>query len=232
MKKGIGLIYIILHTSVLSAQIGQYKFFAGGGLGFSYDGFGEQKITLANGANTTRTLKPAINWNIAPTMAYFINEKLACGIAINMGSTFIAQRKSLDENAVENINAFNYGGRLYVRHYIEIWRSIYFHSQFNLDFNASTYNDKYAVNQSQLLDSIKVTQGSFEASINPGITFFLIPKLAFDFSFNKVLSYNFTRTNIEPLASKTPRLENTTGGFSIGLNLVPTIGLYYYFSKY
>lgn len=232
MKKKLALLLVIVQSGFLYAQIGQYKFFAGGSVGFSSIGFGEQKITLSNGSSSTRTLKPAINWNFSPSMAYFINDKLACGVTVNLGSSFVTQRISLDGSTVENINAFNYGGKLYIRHYIEIWRSIYFHSQFNLDFNSGTYNDKQTVGQSQLKDSIKVSNSVFEASLNPGITFFIIPKLGFDFSFDKVLSYSFIRSNQEPIGNTSPKTEATSGGFTVGLNLVPTIGLYYYFSKY
>lgn len=211
-----------------NAQVTKGSLMFGGSLGANVTMESTQKVTGA--ADTKRP--GYTEWNFSPTVGYFIGNGLALGLSFNVSSNYVYSITTNDGNTTENIMRSDLGVSLFARKYMLITEKVYFHGQGALGYTSGSFTTRKTVGSSGLADDDKNNFSNIGINITPGLTYFVSPKWGIDFSLNNILAYNMTTTKTETeFAGSNVTRERTSGNFSIGAGLIPTLGLFYYMGK-
>lgn len=218
----------IVAGSVFSsnAQVTKGTLMFGGSLGANITMESTKKVTGA--ADDKRP--GYTEWNLSPTVGYFLSDGLAVGLSLNLSSSYVSSISSTDGKTTENIMASGLGVSLFARKYMLITEKVYFHGQGSIGYTSGSYTDRKAVGASGLADNDKYTFSNIGINVTPGLTYFVSPKWGVDFSLNNIIGYNMTTSKVED-TSTSASSETTGGNFAIGAGLTPTLGLFYYFGK-
>ncbi len=235
MKKTITKMFAVaglVAGTVLSvnAQVSKGSMMFGGSLGANTT---MEKTTKSTAVGASDVKTPSYtDWNFSPTVGYFVADGLAVGLMLNVGSTYVGT--STNGTAKENVSMSNMGVGLFARKYMEVAEKVYLHGQAGLMYSSGSYTDRVADGTDKLKDGAKTTASGMGLNITPGITYFVSPKWGIDFSLNNIIGYTSSTTKTEnPATGFTAAYttESTSGSFSIGAGLTPSLGLFYYMGK-
>jgi outer membrane protein len=209
-----------------NAQISKGSFMLGGSLGANIT----MESTTKNTGLADMTRPGYTEWNFSPTFGYFVSDGLAVGLSLNVSSNYMNTVQSVDKTKYENVMGSNFGVSLFARKYKAITNNVFFHGQATLGYSAGSYTDRNTAGASGFTDGDKYSSNNFGISLSPGLTYFVAPKWGIDFSLNNIIGYNMNSTKVE-IANSSKTSESSGGSFNIGVGLVPTLGVFYYFGK-
>jgi hypothetical protein len=233
MKKLIFSLALVATGVASYAQISQGSLMIGGSLGFSSNDGGKITNTPAGGGasvSTDRTAKT--EWNLSPTIGYFLTDNIAAGVRLNIGSSNEGQATSTDLKTTENVNSMNLGVELFGRMYKSVGSNLYLYADLGLGYQSKSYTDRDADpnDPAKLVDGSKNTISGLMVGLTPGIAYFPADNWAIDFNLNRILGFS-SMTMKEEFPQNGGNNESTDTDFGVGIGLTPTIGVHYFFGK-
>jgi outer membrane protein len=221
MKKGILLAVAIMTFGFANAQDSSFGFAKGNVIVEGRISFGSNKKTNSfAGTNLDETKTSSINFN--PKLGYFIGDKLALGVELDV---FSGKRTQTDftvtPNDVNELKTDGFAAGVFARYYfLDLGQRFKTYAEAGLGFGSSK-----TVNNS--VETLKTSSVGF--GIDLGMNYFLTNRFAISFGLNNVLSYSSS-------TSKTPGGgETKSNDFSGDLNVfrnffdTPAFGLTYKF---
>jgi hypothetical protein len=204
MKKLFALSFLILPFAV-SAQFAKGNIFLGGTLSAT-----SQKFDNSASTNQTSSTQTNNNFGIAPSVGFFLSEKIAIGAAISYASQQIDYTQS---NGFDNKTRLNsIGINPYFRIYQPITNSIYFGLQGGISFARG--NLKQTTTNGLAQTVTEIPNYSIAANFKPLFIFFPSSKWGVEASIGS-LGYSYSR-NL-PDANSNTSFGLTAGTFSFGI---------------
>lgn len=221
-------ITVIVAVSALSsnAQITKGSLMLGGSFGANITMESTNKLT----GSSDVVSKGYTEWNLSPTIGYFISNGFATGLSFEVNSIKIRTATSGNGRYQKHVISNNLGVALFARKYKEIIKNTYFYSEGSLSYVKGSYTDQQANGLTSFEDGDKVDYSNIGINITPGISYFISPKLGIDFALNNLLGYNLTTNQIKYQGIDVTN-ETSFGSFNLGAGLTPTLGLFYYMGK-
>ena len=232
MKKVLLVTLVIFTITSGFAQTEKGKMFIGGNI----------NITGRNNSNKPDSLESekvkSFSFQINPNVGYFIKDNFAVGINLNFGIANSTQNYNAISGQLPYYemnykdNSITYGGGVFARRYFKIADKFFFLLNGNINYNYQTLKDVRSCNDPNYVfpTDYPATQKSFTKSfgisVNPGLVYFVSPKLGIQTSFGNIFYNNSTSKNTSLLYDNT----NNTKIFGANLNISTfSIGLNYYF---
>ncbi len=209
-----------------NAQITKGSLMLGGSFGANITMESTNKLT----GSSDIVNKGYTEWNLSPTIGYFISNGLAMGLSLEVNSIKIRTATSGNGRYQKHVMSNNLGVALFARKYKEILKNTYFYTEGSLSYVKGSFTDQQADGLTSFEDGDKVDYSNIGVNITPGIAYFISPKLGIDFALNNLLGYNLTTNKIKYQGIDVTN-ETSFGSFNVGAGLTPTLGLFYYIYK-
>ena len=214
MKKNLLLIAFTLVFSQINAQLEKGNLQIGGSLTASASNYNYLKPTSPESSRNAYV-------SIAPTGGYFISNRSVIGMTIAYGNQSYEYGQNTYSSRYKT-NTFSVGP--YFRYYMPVMERLAFYAQC-----AATYGLGKTLNASDPANQDKTNYTSFDISLNPGITYFMNKRWAFESSFGSVFySNSITRNENNPSGN----LKYISHGAGINLSLGQfSLGLQYFINR-
>ncbi|MFI5222606.1 MAG: outer membrane beta-barrel protein [Bacteroidia bacterium] len=229
MKRLILSIALVAAGAAAYAQIGQGTMMLGGSLGFSSTGGGTGTYTPSSGPSLSNTIPAQTNWNFTPTFGYFLTDKIAGGLMLDISSRWVKTVTAKDQQTTTNIGAMNIGVTLFGRYYMSVSDKVYMFTQLGIGYSNYGYTDKSADTSSMTTfkDGNQISNSTISVMITPGIAYFVNNNWGFDFAFNNLIGFS-SNSNTTTYPNSGGKMVMATSDFGINLGLTPSLGLFYY----
>ncbi|WP_323789718.1 outer membrane beta-barrel protein [Psychroserpens sp.] len=150
-------------------------------------GFSSAKETGSNNSGDVyeeRTSSVSFN----PKAGYFINENLAIGLALSVGSSTIEQTAFGTTNSVTEDKGNAFGAGVFARYYfLDLGKRFKTYGEFGVGFGSS----KNEISQTGATTLLSDTEFSgLGAGVGLGINYFITECFAINFALSDILSYN------------------------------------------
>jgi hypothetical protein len=177
--------------------------------------------------NTTRST----SFSLIPNVGFFICNNFAIGASLNFG---ISNTTYKDEDLPSSIytqtsaSDYTYGIGVFARKYFKIADKFMFFINGGISYSYLTGKTTETTNSPNidiLSNNIPPQTDKISVNINPGLVYFISPKLGIETSFGS-LYYNYTTTK-----NKNVSYDNHDNNSSYGINLnisTLSLGLHYY----
>ena len=222
------LVFLIVIAACISrsyfAQISSGCLTLGGSMGAN--------ITLES-KSTMGPLSTSIpgytQWNFSPSVGFCISDEMVIGVGLNIDSKFMYQVSSIDNSKTENVMLSGIGANLTFRKYNKIKSAIYYYTQVGVGYSIQTGTDRIPLGTTDFINAGSILVRSTSVTINPGLTYFVSPKWAIDFSLNNILAFTYRTSKyfdygLEDVVEK-------DGFLAFGYGLTPTLGVFYYLGQ-
>lgn len=228
MKK-ILLVLIALFTIVTCySQTEKGKKFIGGQLNLSNNTYSYLDTLYKSNRNS-------FGFQIVPNFGYFIKDNFAIGVNVNFGVSNTTQNQEqqyLPTKTTSKSNSISYGGGGFARYYKKITDNFFFFANGEVSYIYQTQKFVYSNNDPNYVyptsdpANQEVQTNSISFDVNPGLVYFVTPKLGIQTTFGDIYYNNSTSKNISLLFDN----HRNVNDYGINLNISTFyLGLNYYF---
>ena len=168
-------------------------------------------------------------WNFSPSVGFCITDEIVIGVGLNIDSKFIYQVSSIDNSKTENVMLSGIGANLTFRKYNKIKSAIYYYTQVGVGYSIQTGTDRIPLGTNDFINAGSILARSTTVTINPGLTFFVSPKWAIDFSLNNILAFTYRTSKYFDYGPED--IVEKDGSLSFGYGLTPTLGVFYFLGQ-
>jgi hypothetical protein len=187
--------------------------------------------TSSNLDSNNKNTNSNFRFTFTPEVGFFISDNFAIGANINLGvyntTTNSKNLTSLIYTQTSD-NQFTYGLGIFARRYFKIADKFIFFLNGNISYAIITEKDNLTSNNPGFIPPTETTPNTDKISvnINPGMVYFVTPKLGIETSFGS-LYYNLS-TSKNKKVSYDNHISNSIYGLNLNVSTF-AIGLHYYF---
>lgn len=219
MKKILLSLAVLATGAAAQAQEGTFGFNQG-------DILLEGSLQANSQDNKSETVKTS-NFNFTPKAGYFVSDKFAVGLGLNIGSEKQENYSDVNENR-RIVKGNTVGFEVFGRYYVADWKRFQPYAELGIGYNTSKFETtEYDASEGRTITVEDPKFNQFGVNASLGINYFVTPKIAINFALSNLIGFNSGKSDAPNSKATTNFYTNINNfnNFFGGDDAVATFGL-------